>query len=120
MMGVASSELYASVTFKKRSALLATSVTWLKPKVITPMSASVGVTRPSRCAPRRSVGFRGSGRQGGGKITGRMRCCKAIRRSNIRYFLKSVWLYGRRVYDTAFHRINSIGVFVWSYRSLPR
>src|SRR6516225_4106481 len=29
-------------------------VGWLKPKGITLMSASAGVTRPSRCAPRRS------------------------------------------------------------------
>jgi len=56
MTGAVSNELSASVTFRKRSALLATSVTWLKPKVITPMSASAGVTRPSRCAPRRSRG----------------------------------------------------------------
>src|SRR5262249_24807628 len=44
----------ASAIFRKRSALFATSVTWLKPKLIIPMSASAGVTRPSRCAPRRS------------------------------------------------------------------
>ena len=33
-------------------ALLQTSVTWLKPKAITPISASAGATRPSRCEPR--------------------------------------------------------------------
>ena len=51
------------------------------------------LTLPTRTA---AGGLPRFGLQGGGKITGRMRCCKAIRRSNIRYFLKSVWLYGRR------------------------
>ena len=54
MTTTVSNEPSASVIFGKRSALFATSATWLKPKVITPMSDSAGVTRPSRCAPRRS------------------------------------------------------------------
>jgi hypothetical protein len=40
--------------FAKRSALLQRSVTWLKPRAITPISASAGATRPSRCEPRKS------------------------------------------------------------------
>ena len=44
----------ALAIFAKHLALLQTSVTWLKPKAITPISASAGATRPSRCEPRKS------------------------------------------------------------------
>ena len=40
--------------FQEALGLFEPWVTWLKPKAITPISASAGVTRRSRCAPRRS------------------------------------------------------------------
>ena len=54
MMATASSGPSALAIFAKHLALLQTSVTWLKPKAITPISASAGVTGPSRCEPRKS------------------------------------------------------------------
>jgi hypothetical protein len=54
MTATASNGPSASAIFGKRSTLFATSATWLKPKGTTLMSASAGVTRPSRCPPRRS------------------------------------------------------------------
>ena len=53
-MATASSGPSASAIFAKHLALLQRSVTWLKPKAITPISASAGATRPSRCEPRKS------------------------------------------------------------------
>src|SRR5215469_9998502 len=44
----------ALAIFATHLALLQTSVTWLKPKAITPISASAGATRPSRCELRKS------------------------------------------------------------------
>jgi len=41
MMATASNGPSASAIFRKRSALFETWVTWLKPKAITPISASV-------------------------------------------------------------------------------
>jgi hypothetical protein len=42
-MATVSNEPSASVIFAKRSALFATSATWLKPKGTTPISASAGL-----------------------------------------------------------------------------
>src|SRR5262249_41225610 len=57
MTTTVSSEPSAFAIFRKRLALFETLVTWLKPKAITPISVSAGVTRPFRFATKKIKGL---------------------------------------------------------------